>query len=417
MSFGSSEAAAILKEHYPFAKVKEAGYRKNKFFATIPKRTDAGGDQEKVTVDVASSQARSATFATAQTLAATNSTIYKAFECTTVQNYAVARISGKVFKQTSQNVHAFVRAWDSELKGAFKSITRDVERDLFRDGSGAIGTWASESTVTATLGHQTQAHCFEYGMELVFAANTASALRDSADSLTVVGVQRQAGKLVSDVTWSTQITGLTASDSIFCQGDYVTTSDRLKLSGLEAWCPSSDPGATAFFGVARNADVERLGGVRYDGSSDTMVEAAIKGQSAGSANGAVPRIAFVNNCNMEKILLTLQSQKTYDVRRETINAQGPNGPIGAIGFSAVTIDGDEGPISFLTNPLCPYDVMWMFDPDELYLFTMGEGPDVLDEDGLSMLRVSNDDSYECRVGYYGQVISTNPGGIVRVKLA
>ena len=74
MSFGVTEAAAILKEHYPFNEVAKLGHRNNKFFSIVKKDTEAGGDQEKIPVEVADIQAGSHTFATAQTVAAATST-------------------------------------------------------------------------------------------------------------------------------------------------------------------------------------------------------------------------------------------------------------------------------------------------------------------------------------------------------
>ena len=418
MAFTSTEAAAILKEHYPFTKVAEAGYLQNKFLALVPKVLVAGGDQEKIPIDVSPNQARSATFGTAQTLAASLSSVKRAFELTTVSNYAIARVSGKVIRQTKQDAHAFVRAVDSEIKSAFKSISRDIERDLFRAGDGAIGSYLSNSTVTLTLGNATQAHCFEYGMELVSAANNTSALNNTGGANGVTSVNRAGGTLVSDIDWSTPWSGVSAGHLIFCQGDYVSSSDRLKISGLEAWCPATAPGgADSFFGVNRSIDVERLAGTRYDGSALTIEEALINGQSEGAANGAAPDTCFMAPYNVRRLINALGSKKSYEVTRETMNAQGFNGPIGSIGFQVLVIDGDEGPIRIVSDPLVPYDVAWMVKLSALTLFSMGDFPGVLDEDGQSMLRVSNDDSYEIRVGYYAQLGSQEPGCIVRVKLA
>lgn len=418
MSFTSTEAAAILKEHYPFTDVALAGYMRNKFLALIPKDASAGGDQEKIPIDVAPTQARSATFATAQTLAASLSSVKKAFEVTTVSNYAIARVSGKVIRQTRGDAHAFVRAVDSEIKSAFRSIERDIERDLFRAGDGAIGTYASNSTVTLTLGHQSQTHCFEYGMSLVSAANNTSALNNTGTAASVTAVNRAAGTLKSGSDWGTAWSGVSAGHIIMAKGDYVNASDRLKLRGLEAWCPATAPsaGVDSFFGVDRGVDVERLAGTRYDGSTVTIEEALINGQSEGSASGAAPDYCFMAPHNVRRLINALSSKRNYPVTRETVNAQGVNGPIGSISFQLLVIDGDEGPIRIVSDPMVPYDVAWMVRMDALRVFSMGEFPGVLDEDGQSMLRVSDDDAYEIRVGYYAQVGTNEPGSIVRVKL-
>ena len=95
-------------------------------------------------------------------------------------------------------------------------------------------------------------------MQLVFAANTASALRASGASITITGVDRDLGVLTFASTAA--ITGLTNADSIFANGDYTAANDKLKCSGLLDWIPSTTPSATTFFGVDRSTDPTRLAG-------------------------------------------------------------------------------------------------------------------------------------------------------------
>lgn len=418
MTYTSTEAAAILKEHYPWDKVRELGYLQNKFYAMCSKRTDMGGDQEKIPMEVAPLQARSASFSVAQDLAGELASLQRAFEITAVENYALARISGKVIRQTVGKPHAFVRAVDSQLKSAFRSITRDIERDAYRDGTGALGTYASASTVTATLTNPSEAHNFEYGMEIIAAENAASTPRDSGDSVTLTGIKRQANQLISDQSWS-DIGSITAGDLLFPKGDYAAANDKLKLAGMGAWIPATDPvlGSDSFYGVDRGVDVERLAGTRYDGTADTIEEALVNGQSAGAANSAqAPDYAWMNQYNVRRLINSLGSKKQYEVRRETVQAQGPNGPIGHIGFNALVIDGDEGPIRIMSVPFVPWDVCFMTKMDCWTFFSMGSGPDVLEEDGQMMLRVSNQDAYEIRIGFYGQLVCDDPSSQVRVKL-
>jgi len=414
MSATVTTQAAVLKEHYPWDEVAEGGYRRNKAFATVNKRTDAGGDQEKFAVDFAHNQAGSYTFSVAQALAADLNSNKKAFEVTTTENYHMAHISGKLIRATAGNTHAFLRGVDMEIKGAFGGIERDIERDFFRNGSGKIGTFASESTVTMTPGNAWETHCFEYGMEIGAAADGASAIRSG--TTTVTGVSRSAGTVLSDATWTTAITSLTAGDMLFRKGDYDSANDLNKLYGLEAWCPATAPTTgDSHFGVDRSVDVERLAGVRYDGSSDTVEEAFINGQSEGSANGANPRVCWASNYNVRRLVNTMTTKARYG----KMDAQGAKGSsiAGHLGFRTIIIDGDEGEINVLANPLVPYDVAWMIDPDCIFLLSMGKMPGVLEEDGETMLRYYNADTYEIRIGYYAQMACNDPSGIVRVKLA
>lgn len=413
--FDSTAAAGILKEHYPFNEVALAGHRANKFYSVVKKRTDAGGDQEKIAIDIADVQGAAHTFATAQTNASTYAASNKkAFELTLKEDYSIARISGKVIAQTAGNPQAFIRAVDSEIKSAHRTAHRRVERELFRAGDGVIGSIGTiAASVTLTLAHATQAHLFEPGMRLVCAANNASALDNSGGVMTVTGVNRSAGTLTAAGNWNTTWSGASSGFVIMVEGDYVSTSDRLAIPGLEAWVPATAPTTgDSFYGVDRSVDVERLSGVRYDASSYTIEEGLINAQSEGSANGATPRHAWMQQFNVRRLVSSLSSKARYtDVMGTDANGKA------VVGFRALLIDGEEGEIAVMSNPVVPYDVAWMVDPDVAFLFSAGEFPGVLEEDGLPMMRVYNGNSYEVRIGGYPTFGLTNPGGVVRVKLA
>jgi hypothetical protein len=53
--------------------------------------------------------------------------------------------------------------------------------------------------------------------------------------------------------------------------------------------------------------------------------------------------------------------------------------------------------------------MQMLQLDMWKIHSLEGMPMILDMDGLKMLRVSNDDSAEIRVGYYAQIASYWPG--------
>jgi len=414
MALDWSATSAMLKERYNFDRILKLGWRKYKFFMILRKDFGAGGDQEKIPVDVASVQARSATFSTAQSLAASLSGTRRAFEVTCQENYSLARVTGKMIAATRNNEVAFLKALEGEIDGAYDSILKDTERDLFRDGHGLLAQVASVSTTTLTLANAADAHLFEVGMEVV--ATTGSGANPRSGSATITAIDRDAGTLESDSNWTSQITGLTANDYLAPQGDFTAANDRKKIYGLEAWCPATAPSAgDSFFGVDRSVDVQRLAGTRYDATTnnENLDEALINAQSEGAMNGALPRICFMSNVNYRKLVNLLGSKKEYGL----VPAQGREGPLADIGFKSVKVYGDEGEIDVLSHPYCPIDVAWMFDPDALVFMGMGEYPAIIDDDGQRVLRVYNDNSVEARIGGYPQLATQNPASIVRIKLA
>lgn len=418
MALDLTAAASILKTRYAgFPEVKALGFQDNPFFAMVPKDTGGAGDGEKVPMRYASVNARSATFSSAQSLAASNASKYTHWTITYQNDYSLAQVTGKAKRAARNDVGAFIRALDPEIESAFSSIYRSIERDMFGLGDGFLGVgdgaWTVAST-TLTLANAAQAHNFEVGMEVGSAANNTSAIR--VGTATITGINRDAGTLTTDSNWSTQIASIANTDSIFPVGDYVSASDRLKLKGLLAWCPSTAPTAgDSFFGIDRSVDVQRLAGVRYDASSGVPLdEALVNAQSILAQNGAQADMAWLNPIYMRKLLNLLGSKKEYGSRC----AIGENGsPLADISFRTVMLHGDRGDIHVMAHPLCPYDRAFMLDLRQLKLLSMGSFPSIIDDDGQQILRVYNDDAVECRIGGYAQLVTNNAGAIANIKLA
>lgn len=88
-----------------------------------------------------------------------------------------------------------------------------------------------------------------------------------------------------------------------------------------------------------------------------------------------------------------------------------------IGFQSLTIIGPKGPIQIVADQNCTPDVAYLLQMDTWSLNSLGAAPHILDLDGNRMLRENDDDAYELRVGFYGNVACTAPGYNARVALA
>ena len=80
-----------------------------------------------------------------------------------------------------------------------------------------------------------------------------------------------------------------------------------------------------------------------------------------------------------------------------------------IGFQGVKVNVGKSIATVIPDHNCPADKMFMLQLDTWKLKSLEGMPMILDMDGLKMLRVSNDDSVEVRVGYYANVICEVPG--------
>jgi len=393
-----------LKEHYKPLRVQNMVYKDNPLLAMMPKYTKFGGENMPIPLLYSNPQRRSATFATGQ--ANESNSALKQFVLTRVKDYSFASITGESIKATERDSDAFLRYATMEIDGALHSLTRSLAIGMYRDGSGSIGTLSVDPSTgtTYTLTNAENITNFEVGMDVVFADSTGDALRDSGNSRTITAIDRDAGTFTAAAAHSSYA----ISDDIFQKGDYVSASDRLKVSGLEAWCPSAAPGSGAFFGVNRTADVTRLGGNRFDGSALPIEEALIAGAARVAREGGSPDVCMVDFATFSNLEKALGSKVVYDeAKARDVD----------IGFAAISLRGPRGTIKIVPDQNCQPNVAWMLQLDTWSLNTLGEAPMFLDLDNNRMLREAAADAYEVRLGYYGNVACNAPGYNCRVALA
>jgi len=396
-----SNFAGALKQHYTNERIENMVYKDNPFLAMVSKYEQFGGQNLKLPIKWGNPQGRSAVFAMAQGNKYASS--ISAFLLTRQQDYSLASINNEVLEASKGNANAFMEAATTEIDGAIESASRSLAISLFGDGSGAIGqvTSTDATAVSITLKQIDDVTNFEVGMTLYFNATK------TGSSGTIVPAGGITGSVVSAVNRDTGVltvgtTAVVANDYIYQIGDY----DE-KVSGLEAWIPSTAPSATAFFSVDRSVDPTRLGGIRFDASSLPLEEGLIGAASRAAREGGKPDVCFVNYSNFSDLEKALGSKVSYV--DEKINPQ--------IGFRGILIHGPRGPIKVIPDQNCPKNVAFMLDMSMWKLYSLGKAPKILDSDGLRFLRESAADAVEVRIGYYAQLGCRGPGYNVRIKLS
>ena len=409
MALSASTVTEALKEHYKPQRIKEMVYKNNPLLAMIPKYTKFGGENMPIPIIVTGPQRRSATFANAQGNASTSSV--KQFLLTRVKDYSFASIEHEAIKASQSNTDAFIRYATMEIDGAIHSLKRSLAVSLYRDGNGARGQCNAEpgtsSNMVVTLKATEDVANFEVGMVLnIHSALTGGSQRSrdgSNTDFTIDAVDRDAGTLTFTGEAYDSSGTIAADDFIFVKGDR-----GAMLSGLEAWCPVSAPGATAFFGVDRTSDVTRLGGCRSDGSAKPIEEALIDGLSQAAKNGGTPSHIFVDYASYANLEKALGSKVQYD----KLSASDAN-----VGFTALKLHGPAGTVDVVPDVNCQPNVAWALQLDTWSLNSLGEAPQILDLDGNNMLRENSADAYEVRIGFYGNCATVAPGWNCRIALA
>lgn len=396
--------AAVMKEVFEDKPLVSMAYdaKQRQLLTAIPKG-EAAGKYTVVPALVEDSQGLGPTFATAQSnITAAN---LVAFDVTTVKNYSIARVDGDAIALTKGNRGALVDAVTLAMKSAINGLGNIIETALFRTAGGALGTVVETSGTTATMGTSLRdINNFSAGMKIIFAADESSAARDSAEAVTVSSVNRVAGSMVVSANLNT-ISGITTLDSIFREGSYTAAgTSALNISGLSAWCPATAP-TTTLFGVTRTTDT-RLGGFRYTGTGMAIEEALINGASLLAENGSgAPDTVLISFSDFRTLIAELGSKVTRSA-----------GKLGSAGFSAVEVFGPKGVMEIMPCVKCPAGHAWIVEMAQLRLLATGEVMRVLDEDGQEWTKVYNEDSYELRIGFYGNLAVYNTASICHVIL-
>jgi hypothetical protein len=391
--------AGALKEHYAGQTVQNMVYKNNPLLALVPKYEKFGGKNYPLPLIYGNPTGRSATFSNAQ--ANKNGSKIVEFLLTRNSDYALASLTNEVLEASMGNANAFMEAATCEIDGAINAAARSLAIGMYGTGSGTIGQVASGmATTVITLTNANDVTNFEVGMVLK-AATTEAATSLRAGSVTVTGVDRDAGTLTAAAAWTAGIAALVANDYLVVDGDATN-----KIKGLSAWIPFTAPTSTAFFGVDRSVDTSRLAGIRQDGSAKPIEEALIDLAVRIGREGGSPDYCFMDFSQYANLEKALGSKVQYvDV---------PAG--GTIGFKALQIQGPRGTIKVIPDQNCSNSYAWMLQLDSWKLYSLGGAPKILDSDGMKMLRESSADAVEIRVGYYAQLGCAAPGfnGIVKL---
>ncbi len=407
--FNATNFGAALKRRYSKDFVETMVYQGKPLFALMKKMEDMGGESFSQPVLFEDPTSRSATFSTAQTQSTSAYSRAKVFAVTRVEDFGVVTVKGQHIKASKGHENAFFDFVTTAIDGIMRATARSAAIGLYRKGWGAIGQVSSPTaSTTLTLTNRQDIVNFAVGMKVQYSASEDSAaLLDSGEEQTVVSVDRNAGTMVMSAV-VTGIASIADGAYIFASGDREdsATPTRLKIAGLEDWCPQTAPTSTSFFGVDRTTDT-RLGGCRYDGSGVPIEEALIEGGIRCQAEGGQPDHVFMNPTKFGDLVKSLGSKVQFvDLKAGTAG----------IGFRALELHTSIGTLKIVPDRDCPVNRAFMLQMDTWMLGSLGSVPQILNHDGLESLRQASDDGIEIRVGYYGNAIGKAPGWNCNIKL-
>lgn len=391
------QLGAVLKTKYTQRKYNLLSYKNNPFFALVRKDTTFGGNNKLIGLRNAVPSGVSSDFASA--LASVGPSTYSGFTVTRNKAYALAQISGEAISAGKGNENSLLDVLTKEIDGAVHAATRHVAIMAMRNGGGARGQISSGSNVqtnTITLANINDVTNFDLNQVVQLSADDGTGGAGvRTNTVTITKIDRQAGTLVANAAWNT-VTSAAANDYIFVKGDYNNV-----IKGTAAWCPTTAPSSTAFFGLDRSTDPTRLAGVTYTGGGAPIEETLIEVAWRIDREGGMPDYVFLNPRDYSPLVKSIGSKVIYD-RVQTVDTP-------EIGFDAVKLQGPNGAIRVIADLNQPQGSGTMVQLDTWAVESSGGAPRILDEDGQTILRDPNTDSYIVRIGGYLQLTNEAPG--------
>lgn len=309
--------------------------------------------------------------------------------------YGFARLTGEVIKATRSNVGSIEKAVKDTNNQTIQTIKDRLALWLYGDGSGVIGRRSSLNTNTITLASADDAKNFQKGQYLQFSATqTGGSIKTGQCQVTKVTYGRTSSTItVDDISL---ISGHANDDYIYNASDYDAVP-----TGLGGWIPTSDPSASdSFFGVNRSSDNLRLAGHRLDGTG----YASVKEVAQDLANG-MGRLSASRGEKAGMVHPTVFGE--LEKQLETKAVRDPSNKA-TFGYRFIEQTSTCGDIRWYPDPDCPTHRMWILDPSDIFILSLGRAPHVMDEDGMTLRKVSGADTWQTEWRFMGEFGVRNP---------
>lgn len=377
---------------------QETLYEAAPLIGLMPKDTNFKGEKRSITLRYTPEPGGSADFSRAQ--ANKNPSKYKRFEVTRSVDYVVSSMSTELYRASKGGGEgALVDALTSIVNGMKNTAKRSLCKAFYGNGGGARGVISSGvGSNVITLTNPDDIVFFEVGMQLDGSTTDGTsgvAIQGGANSL-IVAIDRDAGTITnSGANWNagTGINGIADGNFLFRGGDFGAL-----FPGLDGWIPASVT-STAFYGVDRTADSERLAGCRLSSAGATVEETILNLLKRVYRAGGAPDHVFLHPEKFNKLVKEIGSKRTYAESKSTD---------ASVGYRGLVIEGQGGPAKVFSDPSCPVGTIFALTMDTWKFATLGDPMSILDEDGKVMCREASADALEMRMATWGALICDAP---------
>jgi hypothetical protein len=312
--------------------------------------------------------------------------------------YGGVQLTGQAISLSDTDAKAFAKALDNEVEGLKNDLMKDMNRQVYGSGNGAIGV-ATGANTGATV-PVADARLFQVGMVV----DTQTGTTVDNTGLVVASVSLAVG--ANTVTFTTTPgTAIASADIIVRKGSGIAAGGTKELTGLAAIVSDSgtlyniDPTVEAEW----KATVDANGGTPRALSESLMIKMTDAIRTKGGSTTLI-----LQSLGVRRAYFNLLSQL-----RQTVNTQEFTG-----GFSGLAFTTDRGEIPVVADVDAPLSTQWFINEDALTYYRDEEWH-FLDKDGSmwKQVRDSNGDydAYYARMVEYHELGTDrrNSHGVIR----
>jgi hypothetical protein len=304
--------------------------------------------------------------------------------------YGGVQLTGQAISLSDTDAKAFAKALDNEVEGLKNDLKKDMNRQVYGSGNGAIGVATGANT--GAVAPVADARLFQIGM--VVDTQTGNTVDNTG--LIVDSVDLTTG--ANTVTFTTTPgTALASADIIVRVGSGVAAAGNRELTGLAAIVSASgtlyniDPSVEPEW----KATVDDNGGTPRALSEALMIQMTDDIRTKGGSTSLI-----LQSLGVRRAYFNLLSQL-----RQTVNTQEFTG-----GFSGLAFTTDRGEIPVVADVDAPLNKQWYINEDALTYYR-DEDWHFIDRDGSmwKQVRDSNGD-YDA---YYARMVEYHELGTDR----
>ncbi len=304
--------------------------------------------------------------------------------------YGGVQLTGQAISLSDTDAKAFAKALDNEVEGLKNDLKKDMNRQVYGSGNGAIAvaTGANTGAVVPVA----DARLFQVGM--VVDTQTGNTVDNTG--LIVSSVDLTAG--ANTVTFTTTPgTATAAADIIVRKGSGVAAGGNRELTGLAAIVSASG----TLYNIDPSVEPEWKANVDSNGGTNrALSEALMIGMTDDIRTKGGSTSLILQSLGVRRAYFNLLSQL-----RQTVNTQEFTG-----GFSGLAFTTDRGEIPVVADVDAPLNKQWYINEDALTYYR-DEDWHFIDRDGSmwKQVRDSNGD-YDA---YYARMVEYHELGTDR----